>query len=287
MIMDQAPEDNKVHNSENSEVLVVGESCKDIFTYGYATRLCPDVPAPVFKPVSDTEGMGMAGNVFLNLEGLGIECDILTNRRDCQKHRYVDIKTNHTLLRVDTNDDIPRVPDRWLKGYDLSKYKAIVVADYGKGFLEEEDIKYLCDNHDKVFLDTKKVLGDYCANVKFIKINKPEYDAIKDKINLEDWVEKLIVTLGDFGCTHLKVDLKSKYYFKSHPIEDPSDIIDLSGAGDSFQAGLVFKYLETEDIDQALNFANITANDAVRKKGVSVIKKEGENNEEVDKRQES
>jgi len=284
--MKQEPEDNKVHNSENSEVLVVGESCKDIFTYGYATRLCPDVPAPVFKPVSDIEGMGMAGNVFLNLEGLGIECDILTNRRDCQKQRYVDMKTNHTLLRVDINDDIPRVPDRWLKGYDLSKYKAIVIADYGKGFLEEEDIKYLCDNHDKVFLDTKKNLGDYCANVKFIKINKPEYDAIKDKINLEDWVEKLIVTLGDFGCTHLKAGLEtgllgeSKHYFESHSIENPSDIIDLSGAGDSFHAGLVFKYLETGDISLSLDFANETANEAVQKKGVSVIKKKEEKNEE-------
>lgn len=273
-------EKDKIHNSENSEVLVVGESCKDIFTYGHATRLCPDVPAPVFKPIGDTEGMGMAGNVFLNLQGMGLECDILTNRRDCQKQRFVDAKTNHTLLRVDTNDDIPRVPEHWLKGYDLSKYKAVVIADYGKGFLNEEDIKYLCDNHDKVFLDTKKALGDYCANVMFIKINKREYDAIKDEINLEDWVGKLIITLGEFGCTYLEgLDSDSRPSFKSYSLENPASIIDLSGAGDSFHAGLVFKYLETEDINKSLNFANETANTAVQKKGVSVIKREGESNE--------
>jgi len=280
----KAPEENAIHNSDNSEVLVIGESCKDIFTYGHATRLCPDVPAPVFKPISNVEGMGMAGNVFQNLEGMGIECDILTNRRDCQKQRFVDIKTNHTLLRVDINDDIPRVPERWLKGYDLSKYKAVVIADYGKGFLEEDDIKYICDNHNKVFLDTKKILGDYCANAKFIKINKPEYDAIKDKISPEDWIDKLIITLGEHGCVYLKSDLQStsKHYFKSYSVKDPASIIDLSGAGDSFHAGLVFKYLETEDIDQSLDFANVTANDAVQRKGVSVIKKEDKVNEKND-----
>ena len=30
----------------------------------------------------------------------------------------------------------------------------------------------MCDNHPNVFLDTKKKLGDWCINAKFIKINK-------------------------------------------------------------------------------------------------------------------
>ena len=32
-----------------NRVLVVGEICDDVFIYGSASRLCPDVPAPVFK----------------------------------------------------------------------------------------------------------------------------------------------------------------------------------------------------------------------------------------------
>ena len=263
-----------MHNSENSEVLVVGESCKDVFTYGHCSRLCPDVPAPVFKPIGNVTGMGMAGNVFENLQGLGLECDILTNRRDCQKQRFVDAKSNQTLLRVDVNDDIPRAPERWLKGYDLSKYKAVVIADYGKGFLEEEDIQYLCENNENVFLDTKKNLGDYCKDVRFIKINQPEYDKIKSNINLDDWADRLIVTNGEFGCTLLTKE--DKHFFKSYPLDHPVDVIDLSGAGDSFHAGLVYKYLETKDLDKSLNFANQTACDAVRKKGVSVIKRKEE-----------
>ena len=264
-----------MHNSENSEVLVVGESCKDVFTYGHATRLCPDAPAPVFKPIGNVEGMGMAGNVFQNLQGLGIECDILTNRRDCQKQRFVDAKSNQILLRVDVNDEIPRVPDRWIKGYDLSKYEAIVIADYGKGFLEEEDIEYLCENNDNVFLDTKKRIGDFCKKVKFIKINQPEYTAIKNDIDLNDWAGRLIVTNGEHGCMLLREpDEDGKLHFDSFPLEEPVDVTDLSGAGDSFHAGLVFKYLKTKDIEDSISFANIIASEAVRKKGVSVIKKQ-------------
>ena len=32
------------------KVLVVGDSCEDVFDYGKCTRLCPDAPVPVFIP---------------------------------------------------------------------------------------------------------------------------------------------------------------------------------------------------------------------------------------------
>ena len=67
--------------------LVIGDSCIDKFIYGSCERICPEAPVPVFNPLSSTENMGMAGNVKNNLEALGIECDIITNKekilRDC------------------------------------------------------------------------------------------------------------------------------------------------------------------------------------------------------------
>ena len=83
-------------------------------------------------------------------------------------------------------------------------YQAIVVADYGKGFLHEQDINLLCSINDNVFLDTKKVLGNFCRRAKFIKINSPEFEEIKSIIDLKDWEDKLIVTLGDRGCMHYR-----------------------------------------------------------------------------------
>ena len=53
--------------SQNKRVLVVGEVCSDVFIYGRAERLCPDVPAPVFKAKRTVTNKGMAGNTAKNL----------------------------------------------------------------------------------------------------------------------------------------------------------------------------------------------------------------------------
>jgi len=253
----------RVNNSENSEILVVGDSCQDKFTYGHSKRRCPDVPAPVFTPIRSVHNMGMAGNVFNNLQSLGLECDLLTNRSKCIKHRYIDLKSNHTFLRVDSEDKTPRVREDWRNNYDLDKYKAIVIADYGKGFLHEDDIKYFCDNHDSVFLDTKKLIGTWCKNVFIIKINSPEFESIKNSIDLDGWKNKLLVTLGSRGCM-----FSTENGFEYFPVEMVG-ISDLSGAGDSFHAGLVYSFVKSKDIKRSIKFANSLATQAVQERGVS------------------
>ncbi len=62
------------------KVLIIGESCKDIFNYGNCDRLCPDAPVPVFNGTTTTISDGMAMNVLHNLESLGIDCCIITNK---------------------------------------------------------------------------------------------------------------------------------------------------------------------------------------------------------------
>ena len=49
------------------------------------------------------------------------------------------------------------------------------MSDYDKGFLFEEDIDIICNNNINVFIDTKKILGDWCKYSTFIKINNIEY----------------------------------------------------------------------------------------------------------------
>ena len=244
-----------------NRVLVIGDSCEDRFTYGTSDRLCPDIPAPVFMPKKDVVNSGMAGNVYENLRGFGLKCDLITNTEKVIKQRFIDEKTKHTFLRFDTNDKVKRVT------FDPTKianknYEAIVIADYGKGFLHEQDITLLCSINDYVFLDTKKVLGNFCRSAKFIKINSPEFEEIKNKIDLKIWEDKLIVTLGDRGCMYYKSN--GFNYFTTESV----DVFDLTGAGDTFQAGLVSCYIETNNIDESIKFANDCAAKAVQKKGV-------------------
>ena len=44
---------------DKPRILVIGDKCSDHYAYGNVERLCPDVPAPVFKPIKNilTDGM--------------------------------------------------------------------------------------------------------------------------------------------------------------------------------------------------------------------------------------
>jgi len=144
----------------------------------------------------------------------------------------------------------------------LSDFDLIIISDYNKGFLLEDDIRFICENHDKVFIDTKKILGDYCKDCSFIKINKNEFESSLPFIRQSPWVKsKLIVTLGPKGCRY-----NDKIYGVSKV-----EIKDLCGAGDTFMAALCVKYLKTKDIDQSIVFANECATEVVQKKGVNTI----------------
>ena len=59
-----------------SKVLVIGDSCTDIFRYGKIERLSPEAPVPVIIPTHQTENGGMSKNVKANLEALGLEMHV-------------------------------------------------------------------------------------------------------------------------------------------------------------------------------------------------------------------
>lgn len=246
----------------NNKILVVGEECSDIFVYGSSGRLCPDVPAPVFNVRRSTISPGMAANTTRNLESLGLKVDLLSQPQPIKKTRYVDSKSNYTFLRVDEGErSVKRFQDNLITDKEIADYRAVVISDYGKRFISEANIQRFCDNNPNVFLDTKKVLGGFCINAKFIKINEPEFKAIQRDIHIPEWTDKLIVTLGKRGCM---------YGRKFYPTKEV-EIFDLCGAGDVFLAALTAKYLETNDIDEALKYANKKSTETVTHKGVSVI----------------
>ncbi len=62
-----------------NKVLVIGDSCEDVFVYGNIERICPEAPVPVFIPTHTTKNPGMAKNVVTNFNSLGVDADIITN----------------------------------------------------------------------------------------------------------------------------------------------------------------------------------------------------------------
>jgi D-beta-D-heptose 7-phosphate kinase/D-beta-D-heptose 1-phosphate adenosyltransferase len=240
------------------KILVIGESCRDVFVYCDAFRLCPDVPVPVLNIKDQIDNPGMSKNVHRNIQSLINTCDIITNYDwyDITKTRYVHENSNHMFFRVDSPHKISRI--------DVSKidydYEIIVISDYDKGFLHSEDIEEICSKHSNVFIDTKKILGDWVKNAKFIKINDYEYQRSKTFID-QNKTLKIIRTMGADGCEY-----NNKRY-----LVDRVEVKDVSGAGDSFLSGLVVNYYKTNDIEQSINFANKCASKVVKQRGVTVI----------------
>ena len=244
-----------------NKILVIGETCDDIFIYGQVNRLNPEAPVPIIKPKYQTINKGMAENVYNNLQSLGIDVDLVCNSDEIKKIRYVDDSYNYILLRIDVGDTVNRIN---LKDLPKDEYVAVVIGDYNKGFLETKDIVQICKKYScPIFLDTKKELGSWVNGVDYIKINNSEY--LKNKKIIDSKLtSKTIVTRGRQGCNF------NGNNFPTYQVE----VKDVVGAGDTFLAGLVFKYIETNSIEKSIEFANLCSTQVVQKRGVGIVNKD-------------
>jgi D-beta-D-heptose 7-phosphate kinase/D-beta-D-heptose 1-phosphate adenosyltransferase len=150
----------------HKRVLVVGDLMLDQYIWGKVERISPEAPVPVLSPGRKETSAGGAGNVALNLAGLGLrvtvagysgEDDHGDELSQLLKGRSIDTSAIVTLsgrptvtktrvlaghqhvLRVDTEDlsDIDsRDRDRLFKAaVGMLPVDAIILSDYAKGAL--------------------------------------------------------------------------------------------------------------------------------------------------------
>lgn len=254
------------------KIAVIGESCKDIFIFGDSERICPESCAQVFVASSQMCNDGMAANTYRNVKSIldrkyrqdKDEVDLVTNqstREYITKTRYVIERTNTTLLRVDVGDkNYGNISEQHFP-INYKNYDAIILSDYNKGFLSIKDIEMISSINQNVFLDTKKILGDWCKNIKFIKVNQEEYDRSLNYIQSNPEIkDKLLITKGSQG-----VQYKNDIF----PVKKVL-VRGVSGAGDSWMAGFCISYLKEKDLIKAIKYANKVATITVQKNGVSV-----------------
>ncbi|MFY8160527.1 MAG: PfkB family carbohydrate kinase [Candidatus Kapaibacteriota bacterium] len=262
---------------QGKSYVIIGESCEDIFVYGECTRLSPEAPVPIFEPYEEVKSSGMAANVASNLKSLLIKnkepytvifqiyCD-----NPPSKTRFVDKKSNHLFLRVDVGDnDVERIVIDKILLKMVSSADTIIISDYNKGYLHEEDIVTILKNTNPTkqttFLDTKKILSkEILQQVSFVKLNDKEFHNNLSSIEelLENYDDKIIVTKGGEGAS---------YMGNEYPLEEQSQTIDVSGAGDTFMASLAYYYSKDETIENSIIFANKMASEVVKKRGVTII----------------
>jgi bifunctional ADP-heptose synthase (sugar kinase/adenylyltransferase) len=246
------------------KVLVIGEKCSDIFVYGEVDRLSPEAPIPVLVPKNIVTNDGMGKNVVNNLLSItkneNYEIGFIHQDRIISKTRFVEEKSNHPFLRVDEGEfKVDKFEMTEEIRNEILESDAVIVSDYNKGFLLEEDLIEIAKISKFSVLDTKKKLSKKVINsFDFVKMN--EYEFMNNYTKDAKLLKKLIITLGSKGANHNGI---------LYPTDSPKETIDVSGAGDTFTASFTKKYLETKDVGISIIYANRMASLVVSKRGVT------------------
>ena len=240
---------NLTQQQKQYKILLIGDNCKDIYQYGTIDRLSPEAPVPVFVPTRKEERDGMAGNVYNNLEALGCKVNYLFGETST-KTRLIDERSKQQIVRID--NDIESTPITF-DAIIPATYDAIVVSDYNKGTVSYELIEELIAMSIPIFIDTKKTDLERMQGA-WVKINELEYSKIKSECS------GLIVTKGSRGAQVVH-----------HDIDIPApnvEVVDVTGAGDTFLAALAVNYLLQKDIKEAVVCAIHAASITIQHLGV-------------------
>ena len=243
------------------KILLIGDSCVDRFHYGSCERMSPEAPVPVFKHISTETRNGMCLNVEDNINAFKFaEVTVITNSEKITKERFIDVVSGQHLLRADFGEEEklkPFIPTVSIEEH-VSEYDCVVFSDYNKGFICEDSAKKVLSVCKKlnipVFVDSKKQ-DLSCFSGAYIKINEKEFLQIdKKSVNMD----MLIVTKGKLGA------MWREELYKTESV----DVVDVSGAGDTFLAALIYGYFSyNRDIEKAISTANKCASLVVQKSG--------------------
>ena len=231
-----------------SKIMLLGESCNDIYRFGSVNRISPEAPIPIFDFKHEIKRIGMAQNVYENLTKLGNDVDIYTDVYE-NKVRYIDHKSNQQLLREDIRIKEVNPIDTSILNL---KVDAIVISDYNKGFITYETVDYLKQNFQgPIFIDTKKPdlqRFDGC----YVKINEVEYKQRTSN------TKKMIATFGGEKVIYQNLQF----------IPPKVEAHDACGCGDTFIAAFAHQLIRTDDVSKSIDFAMVAAAITVKHLGV-------------------
>ena len=304
-------------------VLVIGDLMLDEFLWGKVSRISPEAPVPVVEVSGESYYPGGAANVARNLREftdrvsvMGVAGDDVYGDRLCallagsgidssgvqrQTGAVTTVKTrviarNQQVVRVDRERPSPLTPDqfhsarRYLETA-IAEVDGVIVADYGKGFLNQELadlVALMAREHGKVLtVDPHPHTSLSWRGASVIKPNRieafsaagmrltPPVDPPLADASLFAAVEKLrdlwqpgslLVTLGEQGMLLFDGD--------DSPLHIPTraqEVFDVSGAGDTAIAVLTLGLLAGVGAGEAADLANRASGIAVGKLGTATV----------------
>lgn len=287
----------------------------DEYVLGNVERISPESPVPVLVVTDKFRRLGGAGNVVHNLVSMGANVALFAAvgkdgagrwfRSQCEQmavesfwlkdhdSRPTTIKTrvvarNQQIVRIDqeqVSDIGARLEKTIVKEIHsvVPQVKAVVLSDYGKGFLTSAIVKACMDaakdNRVPVLVDPKGLDYARYRGATCITPNVREASQASG-IEVHDWdslvragrilldqtgAQAMIITRGKEGCT-----LVGRAEARHFPVK-PVEIIDVTGAGDTVIATLALCIANGFSIEDAITVANLAASLVVSRFGASAV----------------
>jgi rfaE bifunctional protein kinase chain/domain len=298
-------------------ILVIGDVMLDRYVIGEVNRISPEAPVPVLTVHEEQAVAGGAANVALNIRSLGAQVEsigwfgqddrgndlveILQNKEILvdKEFRFSSTATisksrvtasNHQICRVDREaksehyqPDLAKLGS--LISEKVSQADAVIVSDYGKGFVTNELLSLVRKSSKFLAIDPKPSrLLDY-SEPDLLTPNRmealelagmsresrgvfPALQVVESIFNIHS-PEMLAITLGGEGM----LLAKSGNVERTIPTA-AREVFDVSGAGDTVIASLTLALTAGQSFEQAAEFANLAAGVVVGKVGTATVSPE-------------
>ena len=292
--------------------LVIGDVILDRYVIGEVSRISPEAPVPVLTVQEEKSVAGGASNVALNLRSLGSSVETIGWFGADQKGNKLveilstaDVKvdtnfrfssaptisksrvtaSNQQICRVDREAHVADYsPDlRVLGDLLIPKVKtadAVIISDYGKGFVTNELLELVSSHARFVAIDPKPSRLLKYSGPDLLTPNRlealelaglsretrgpfPQIEVV-DRIFERFAPKMLAITLGSEGMLLAK-DGKIKSTIPTAARE----VFDVSGAGDTVIASLTMALVSGESFEHSAEFANLAAGVVVGKVGTA------------------
>lgn len=299
---------------KNLNILVFGDVMLDRYVNGEVSRISPEAPVPVIRVGQEKSVAGGAANVALNLASLGASVesvgwfgkdekgdelvDILSKRKirvdpQCRFSSAPTISksritsSNQQICRVDRESnaeayslDLDQLGSLLLE--KASSADAVIISDYGKGFVTDEALKLIRGSARFLAVDPKPSRPVDYASPDLLTPNRLEAlemvgmsrenqapfprDEVIEKIFELFSPKMLAVTLGSEGML-----LAEKGKVKSFIPTAAREVFDVSGAGDTVIASLTLGLVAGETFEHSAHLANLAAGIVVGKVGTATV----------------
>lgn len=301
---------NLIPDFNQSNVLVIGDIMLDRYWYGSTSRISPEAPVPVVN-VNDLEDRaGGAGNVALNIAGLGaksqliglrgeddngeqlqqilmdqgIQCHLLSSPDLATITKLRVVSRHQQLLRLDFEHTANQVDSGVLLdalAQQINNVDVLVLSDYGKGLLNDPQalIKQANSANVPVLVDPKGSDFQRYRNATLITPNLSEFEAVVGPCESEDdLVAKGQALVKDLELEALLVTRSEKgmslMVKDQPPFHLPTfarEVYDVTGAGDTVIATLASCLGCGCSLQEATSIANAAAGVVVGKLGTAGV----------------